>query len=106
MPARRSAPAAPPAPPTPLTTATPAITPSAEPRDPLPGGRRLGAHLALGPGMVRAAERAHAIGADSLQLFADNPTAWRRRAELPAELPAFRARVAELGRSPFTPPIS
>ena len=73
----------------------------AEPRPGLPGGRRLGAHLPLGPGMVRTAERARAIGADSLQVFADNPTAWRRRAELPGELPAFRARVAELGLGPL-----
>lgn len=61
----------------------------------------MGAHLPLGQGMVRAAERARAIGADSLQLFADNPTAWRRRETLPAELPAFRARVAELGLGPL-----
>ena len=74
---------------------------AAEPRPGLPGGRRLGAHLPLGQGMVRAAERARAIGADSLQLFADNPTAWRRRAELPDELPAFRAKVAELGLGPL-----
>ncbi len=75
--------------------------PSAEPRPALPGGRRLGAHLPLGPGMVRAAERAGAIGADSLQLFADNPTAWRRRDGLPDELPAFRSKVAELGLGPL-----
>ena len=73
----------------------------ASPRAGLPGGRRLGAHLAMGAGMVRAAERAREIGADGLQLFADNPTAWRRRAELPAELPAFRAKVAELGLGPL-----
>jgi len=54
----------------------------------------------MGSGMVWAAERARTIGADSLQIFADNPTAWRRRAELPGELPAFRARVAELGLGP------
>ncbi len=51
--------------------------------------------------MVRAAERAAAIGADTLQLFADNPTAWRRRETLPDELPAFRAKVAELGLGPL-----
>jgi deoxyribonuclease-4 len=67
----------------------------------LPGGRRLGAHLPLGHGMVRAAERARAIGADCLQIFSDNPTAWRRRAGLPDELPAFRAKVAELGLDPL-----
>ena len=33
----------------------------------------------LGAGMVKAVDRAHEIGADALQIFADNPTAWRRR---------------------------
>jgi deoxyribonuclease IV len=47
--------------------------------------------------MLRAVERAHAIGADALQVFADNPTAWKRRAEPPAEIDAFRERLAALG---------
>jgi deoxyribonuclease-4 len=51
--------------------------------------------------MVRAVERAHSIGADALQVFADNPTAWRRRAEPPTELPAFRRRLAELAIGPL-----
>ncbi len=51
--------------------------------------------------MVKAVERAYAIGADTLQIFADNPTAWRRRAEPPAELPAFLARAEELGIGPI-----
>ena len=59
----------------------------------LPDGRRLGAHLPLGGGMVKAVERAHEIGATSLQIFGDNPTAWRRRAEPPKEQPAFRDRL-------------
>ncbi len=67
----------------------------------LPDGRRLGAHLPLGNGMVRAAERAHAIGATALQVFGDNPTAWRRRAEPPGEQAAFRERVAALGIGPL-----
>ena len=50
--------------------------------------------------MVRAVERAHEIGADAIQVFADNPTAWRRRAEPPPELPAFRSRLEELGIGP------
>lgn len=70
-------------------------------RDPLPDGRRLGLHLPLGDGMVRAVERAHAIGADALQVFVDNPTAWRRRAAPSPELSAFRARAAELGIGPI-----
>ena len=65
-----------------------------------PDGRRLGAHLPLGLGMVKAVERAHEIGADAIQVFADNPTAWRRRSEPPKELPAFRKRLVELGIEP------
>jgi deoxyribonuclease-4 len=60
----------------------------------LPNGRRLGAHLPLGSGMVRAADRAAAIGASAIQVFTDNPTSWRRRPALPAELPAFLDRLA------------
>lgn len=63
----------------------------------LPDGRRLGAHLQLVPGgLVKAAERAHEIGARALQIFGDNPTAWRRRAEPPKDQPAFRDRLREL----------
>ncbi len=50
--------------------------------------------------MVKAVERAQLIGADAIQVFADNPTAWRRRAEPPAELNAFRSRLVELGIGP------
>jgi deoxyribonuclease-4 len=66
----------------------------------LPDGRRLGAHLPLGNGMVKAADRAAEIGATALQIFGDNPTAWKRRAGPPAEQDAFRARLAEHGISP------
>jgi deoxyribonuclease-4 len=66
----------------------------------LPDGRRLGAHLPVAGGAVAAAERAHAIGAATLQIFADNPTAWRRRSEPPADLPAFRERLSTLDIGP------
>jgi deoxyribonuclease-4 len=68
---------------------------------PLPAARRIGVHLPLAGGMVRAVERAHEIGANAIQVFADNPTAWRRRAGPPAELDAFRTRAAELGIGPI-----
>ena len=61
----------------------------------LPDGRRLGVHLPLATGMVRAVERAHEIGADAIQIFTDNPTAWRRRAEPPTDLEAFRRGLVE-----------
>jgi deoxyribonuclease-4 len=67
----------------------------------LPDGRRLGAHLPLGGGMVAAVERAQAIGLDTLQIFSDNPTAWRRRAEPPRELAAYRTRLADFGLGPI-----
>ncbi|MHB8458682.1 MAG: deoxyribonuclease IV [Candidatus Limnocylindrales bacterium] len=66
----------------------------------LPDDRRLGAHLPLGGGMVGAVERASAIGARSIQVFADNPTAWRRRTDPPRELSAFRRRLDELDIRP------
>lgn len=44
--------------------------------------------------MAKAVERAYEIGATALQVFGDNPTAWRRRAEPPADLPAYRERLA------------
>jgi deoxyribonuclease IV len=66
----------------------------------LPDDRRLGAHLPLGAGMVKAVDRAHAIDADAIQIFTDNPTAWRRRAAPPTELPAFRARLRQHGVGP------
>ena len=61
---------------------------------------RIGAHLPLGQGMVRAAERAHEIGATALQVFGDNPTAWRRRQEPPSEQEAFRERLRHYGIGP------
>ncbi len=59
--------------------------------------RLLGPHLALGTGLRRAAARAEEIGATAVQVFTDNPTAWRRRSEPPHGLAEFRARMAALG---------
>jgi deoxyribonuclease-4 len=58
--------------------------------------------MPLGGGMVKAAERAHRIGATAIQVFGDNPTAWRRRSEPPAEAPAFRDRLDQLGIGPIS----
>jgi deoxyribonuclease-4 len=58
-----------------------------------PDRLRLGPHMPLGNGMVKAVERAKAIGATAIQIFGDNPTAWRRRAEPPAEQAEFRHRL-------------
>ncbi len=52
--------------------------------------------------MVKAVDRAHEIGADAMQIFTDNPTAWKRRAEPPRELQAFRQRSRELDIRPIS----
>ncbi|HEX5823638.1 MAG TPA: TIM barrel protein [Candidatus Limnocylindrales bacterium] len=67
----------------------------------LPDGRRLGAHLNVADGMIKAADRAAAIGATALQIFGDNPTAWTRRTEPASDRSAFRARLAEQGIDPL-----
>src|SRR5687768_5700358 len=67
----------------------------------LPNGRRLGAHLPVGTGLVQAAERAGEIGASALQVFGDNPVAWRRKEGHSTQVPAFRARLAELDVAPL-----
>ncbi len=67
----------------------------------LPDGRRLGLHLPLASGMVKAADRAGAIGATAVQVFVDNPTAWKRREAPPDELPAFRERLRALDIAPL-----
>jgi deoxyribonuclease-4 len=50
--------------------------------------------------MVRAVERARKISARAMQIWTDNPTAWRRRAAPPTEAPAFRARLRALDVGP------
>jgi deoxyribonuclease IV len=66
-----------------------------------PGAPPVGLHLGVGAGMARAARRAAEIGCRALQIFGDNPTAWRRRESLPPDLEAFnewrrRGRIAPL----------
>jgi deoxyribonuclease-4 len=67
----------------------------------LPDGRRLGAHLALANGMVKAAERAVEIGASALQIFSDNPTSWERRVEPSEDIAPFRGVLEEHDIAPL-----
>ena len=62
---------------------------------------RVGIHLPLPFGLRRAAKRAGEIGARTVQIFVDNPTAWSRRKSPPRGLPEFRARLAELDIAPI-----
>ena len=54
----------------------------------------------MASGLAAAVERASAIGATALQVFADNPTAWRRRPEPPLDAPAFRERLVDRAIGP------
>jgi deoxyribonuclease-4 len=66
----------------------------------LPDGPRVGVHLGLRRGLPRAAARAVEIGARTVQVFVDNPTAWKRRTAPPRGLDAFRDGMAEAGIAP------
>jgi deoxyribonuclease-4 len=64
----------------------------AEPRRRLtwpPDAPPVGMHLGVRHGLLRAARRSRQIGATALQIFTDNPTAWRRRPEPPLQAPEF-----------------
>jgi deoxyribonuclease-4 len=54
--------------------------------------RRVGIHLSTAGGVFRAAERAHAIGANTFQIFSSSPRMWR-----PARIPSEHcAQMREL----------
>ena len=57
----------------------------------------VGLHLGVRLGLLRAARRARQIGATALQIFTDNPTAWRRRPEAPPDADAFAEYGAREG---------
>ena len=58
-------------------------------------------HLGVAGGLMKAARRARQIGCTAIQIFSDNPTAWRRRPEPPPEAPAFVAFCAREGIAPI-----
>ena len=62
---------------------------------------RVGIHLGVDRGLLRAARRARQIGATALQIFSDNPTAWRRRPEPPRDAPAFIEYCRREGIAPI-----
>jgi deoxyribonuclease-4 len=52
-------------------------------------------------GFLRAARRARQIGATAIQVFSDNPTAWRRRPESAPDASAFAAYCAREDIAPI-----
>ncbi len=66
-----------------------------------PNAPRVGIHLSVQRGLMPAARRARQIGATTLQIFSDNPTAWRRRTEPPPRAPDFIAYVRQNDIAPI-----
>ncbi|HSM38037.1 MAG TPA: deoxyribonuclease IV [Candidatus Limnocylindrales bacterium] len=64
------------------------------------GAPPVGIHLGVAGGLLKAARRGRQIGATALQIFSDNPTAWRRRPEPPSDAPAFIAYAKDQGIAP------
>jgi deoxyribonuclease IV len=64
------------------------------------GAPRVGIHLGVASGLLKAGRRARQIGATALQIFSDNPTAWRRRDEPPDDAAAFVAYLEREGIAP------
>jgi len=61
---------------------------------------KIGAHVKTSGGVDKAIDRAEAIGAETIQIFAGAPQAWRRKTYADAEVDAYRRRVAETGIEP------
>lgn len=59
-------------------------------------GIRLGRHMPTGSKMVRAAEIAHELGCETIQIFASNPTGWRPPADDPINNVAFAQATGAL----------
>lgn len=56
---------------------------------------RIGAHMSVAGGVSKAVDRAVAHGCEALQIFTKNASQWRARPLDPAEVRAFRRRLAD-----------
>jgi len=62
---------------------------------------RIGYHVSVAGGLVRAARRAHDIGCECLQIFPRNSRGWKSRIYPEAEVAAFRAERDALDLHPL-----
>jgi deoxyribonuclease-4 len=62
---------------------------------------RLGYHISVAGGLVKAAQRAVAIGCECLQIFARNARGWGSREYPATEVEAFRAALKERDLAPL-----
>jgi deoxyribonuclease-4 len=62
---------------------------------------RLGVHVMVGGGLLRAARRARTLGCECLQIFARNPRGWRARFLADPEADGFRQLLDAYGIKPL-----
>ncbi|MHB9037649.1 MAG: deoxyribonuclease IV, partial [Armatimonadota bacterium] len=62
---------------------------------------RLGVHIRIAGGLVKALDRALDLGCETAQLFSGNPNGWARMPLDPNVAAKFRARTAELDIRPI-----
>lgn len=61
---------------------------------------RIGFHAPIAGGLHNALLKAHALGANALQIFSRNPRGWQARPLAPEEIELFKAARRETGISP------
>ncbi len=61
---------------------------------------KLGAHVSASGGVDKAIDRAQEMGAETVQIFSGAPQAWRRKEYAPAEVEAYKAKVADTDIGP------
>lgn len=55
----------------------------------------LGAHIGIGGGLPKAADMAHLVGCEALQIFTSNPQGWKFTVRSEEELANFKKKLAE-----------
>ena len=61
---------------------------------------RLGAHVSAAGGLVKSFDRAEDIGAETIQIFASSPRAWKFKVPLESDVSNFRTRLENVDVSP------
>jgi deoxyribonuclease-4 len=61
---------------------------------------KLGAHVSAAGGLGKAIERAEAIGAETIQIFASSPRSWAFKPTPEAQVEAFRQKAQAAGIAP------
>lgn len=67
---------------------------------PVQSGPRIGAHMSIAGGLIRAVERAEISGCETFQIFTKSSNQWRARPLAAVEVDAFRTRLDASGLSP------